>query len=344
MKSVKNTSPRAKYLFGATILLAATLVPARSSDPRNDENLIIAQSQSSNADFVFSALLSSRDSVQNVAGNYASNFPTSVIASANPYNATVAADEKGKLLAQGTIQGVTNSDGTAAQLDAKGTMKTQKGMSVASFKTSEKGISYNNLPVKASGSTALELVGTNAQILKAQGGAQQGAGQTAEKGRGSYAFGKKGATTEEFLNAPTNNTAGGQPWSCYFQVYKNEFGHYFATNAALIYYTYATNAGSVQPVITRYAPEWVMYSETDGSYSVNFYKPTNSDTGGDANAKWSVKKMVPFPTNNPAGTVSYKFLGQKGASEVAEFSYIITTNSSPASLANVTNGLPNGFQ
>jgi len=322
-------TPASNWSLG--ILVAASLAALAST---------AISSTNTNPSFVFSAFLSSAGSVQNIAGSYASNMPpNNLFSSANPYVAIVSSDEKGKLLAQGTISGVTNTNGLEAPLDAKGAMKTQKGMSVASFKASEKNIFYNGLPAKATGSTALELVETNAQVLKAQGGGQEGTGKTADKGRGTYAYGKKGATNEEFLNAPTNNTAGGEPWECSFQVYRNEFGHYFATNATLLYYNYDTNTGSVAPTYTRYPSEWVKFSEKDGSYSVNFYKPTS----GDLNAKWSVKKLVPVPTSAPKGAISYKFLGQGGTTEVTNFTrYLIQTNT--VTVGIVDENLPPGVQ
>lgn len=310
MKNMHNAQPSTPRVLGAAILLAAALAPARVG--------------ASDSEFIFSAFFSSANSVQNIAGSYASNMPpNNLFNGANPYAAIVSADEKGKLLAQGTISGVTNTNGLEAPLDAKGTMKTQKGMSVAAFKGSEKNVFYDGRPAKAGGSTTLELVETNAQILKAQGSGMEGSGKTADKGRGTYAFGKKGATEEEFLNAPTNNTAGGEPWNCYFEVYKNEFGHYFATNASLSYYTYNTNSGNAEPFATSYPVERVKFSEKDGSYSVNFFKPTS----GDLKAKWSVKKLVPVPTNAPKGAISYKFLGQGGTTEATNFTYyLIRTN------------------
>lgn len=273
------------------------------------------------AGLVFEVGFSSSNSVRNISGYYQTNL--SQVNATNDYDATVAVDDRGKVLASGEVSGAYTTNSGAMM--AKGKMKTVKGVPSADLKGAQK-----NVVVLGTGTPGLPTTPTIANgngkmtfqfpaseppevALVTKAGARGGfLGVTNSKGNWSAARAGVDGYYSEF---PTNTSAGVIPWTFGFYVYTNDVdGRTYAGNAILKFATNRASNGIVQYVETKFAETPASFSHKTGGWTAQFNKPTN----GDILARMSVKDIT--PTNPSAGSVGYKFLGQSGSGPAGEFS------------------------
>jgi hypothetical protein len=261
-----------------------------------------------NFDFPFPAGNSLLTRIVSITGNYQGISPTPAQRS---YTIDAAQDESGKVVAMGVVDGITDANGDSELAANVGTVRTVNGEPDARLKGSFKGVVDGaNATYKGSSTIPVELVDV---------GADQGV-----MGTGTYTA-KVGGVPFSGKNVPVEVAAPPgsednlkQQWSLQLDIAKKTIGGKERIVASAI--LELPNGDMV-----AFPERVVKYSEKKG-YKLVFKKGTNTTANPDVLDKKSsvILTGLKFEKNGDlweptAGTINYRFLGQKGLEDLMDF-------------------------
>ena len=242
-----------------------------------------------------------------VSGNYQGVSPT---AFHRNYSIDVAQDESGKLSAMGTMDGILDKNGGAQISGVNGTVKTVNGEPTAQIKGSFKGTRDGETTTLSGKAT------TPVQVIDV-GGGTNGIG-----GSGSYSS-KVGGVPFSGKNVPVQLAAPPgaveqlkQEWTLRLDISRKLIGTKERTvaSAELV----LPNGDTLE-----FPQRVVKYSATKG-YNISFTRGTNVTVNPatiDKKSSINLKRLTfTQESNEPSGgTITYRFLGQKGTAELQDF-------------------------
>lgn len=247
--------------------------------------------------------------ILNVTGNYAGVTPT---ATARNYDADVAQDESGKLMAMGTMDGVLGPSGNPEVAGSVGAIKTVNEEPTAQLKGAFTGtLDGQTATAKASATGPVEIIDLG-------GGTEGVAGTATYKGKidGVPFSGKDVPTQVEAPPDAVDNVK--EDWSLQLELAaKTVKGkERIVADATLV----LPNGDTIE-----FPEKAVKYNPTTG-YKLSFKKGTNTTANPDViDAKTSITITgLTFVKNGDewvvtGGTITYKFYGQTGTESLLPF-------------------------
>lgn len=258
--------------------------------------------------FIFNTGNPALTRIASIIGSFQGVTPT---ATARHFDLDVAQDESGKLMVMGTVDGITNPDGTPDVGGSVGSVKTLNGEPVAQIKGKFNGLRDGDAasvsgtlsgPVKVDESGAVPTIG--------------GTGSYQSKVAG-VPFSGKNVPVQ--IEAPEGTGEGlRQDWSMQLVLAPKTIGgkERIVSSATLL----LPNGDTIV-----FPEKAVKYSRTSG-YKLTFKKGTNTTANPDkTDAKTTILltglKFVKNGENwEPVeGTITYQFLGQKGVENLMDF-------------------------
>lgn len=247
--------------------------------------------------------------IVSITGNYQGISPTPAQRS---YSIDAAQDEAGKVVAMGVVDGITDANGDSEIAANVGTVRTVNGEPVAQLKGSFKGVVDGaNASYKGTSTIPVELVDV-------------GSGNDGVMGTGTYSA-KVGGVPFSGKNVPVEVAAPPgsennlqQQWNLQLDIAAKTIGGKERIVASAI--LELPNGD-----IVEFPERVVKWSEKKG-YRLAFKKGTNTSANPDVIDKRSIIIItgLKFQKNGDlwepvAGTINYRFLGQKGLENLMDF-------------------------
>ncbi|WP_193213841.1 hypothetical protein [Luteolibacter marinus] len=256
--------------------------------------------------------------ISSLTGNYQGVSP---VIPNRSYNFDVAQDESGKVMGMGTVSGVEDQNGNSDLDLSLGKVKTSNDEPVAEIKNNFKGTADGmDATFKSKGVFPLELVEVGSVPLLA-GGVALPMGVTGSASYNGKVAGVpfKGKNEPlEFESPPGASDNLKQDWTLQLDIARKEIKGKERTVASAVL-TLPTGE------VVEFPEKPVKYSQTKG-YKISFKKGTNTTVVPNAIDKKTsvVLTGLNFEQQGDdwipnAGTISYRFLGQRGVADLTEF-------------------------
>lgn len=258
-------------------------------------------------DFTFPTNNALLTKIVSLAGNYHGVSPTHF---QRNYDFDVAEDESGKLAVMGTIDGITNKDGSAEVSGGSGAITSVNGKPTAQLRGSFNG-TRDGVATTFTGKGAVP-----AEIVDVPGGPGiSGTGTYASKVGGVPFSGKNVPVQVAAPPGATDNLQ--QNWSFHLDIHKKLVG------------TAQRTAASAQLVLPNgdaisFPDKLIKYSANKG-YMISFARGTNTTIQPnkiDTRSTIAIKNLTFVQQGSDwqptGGTLSYKFLGQKGTANLLD--------------------------